>query len=154
MSYMYQLKDPRGKLRSIVITYLKRMRMMGKQPNRSVTFCHCVPGTPADTMGWLLDDRRVQNVHHRYVLLENGDVWHEALGAPPAGEAVTADDNEWLGQPTDDLATLLPKSLMDAQIGGGGFLSDEESRADGPLVVGDRRSTQGPFQGSNRRTRA
>lgn len=151
MSYMYKIKDPRGKLRQIVLDYLKKMRVSGKGPNRSVTFCDCVAGQPPDAMGWLLDDPRVTNVHHRYLLLPDGDVWHEAIGEPPEGEAAEADDREWLGQPTDDLVTLLPKSLLDAQMGGTGFLSDEEARADAPLVVGDRRAGQQPFQGPERR---
>ena len=53
----------------------------------------------------------------------------------------------------NDLATLLPKSLMDAQMGGTGYLLDEESAAGGPLLVGDRREAQHPFQGVDRRRR-
>jgi hypothetical protein len=148
---MYQLKDPRGKLRKIVLEYLKKMRIMGKGPNRSVKFLDETLGEGPDVVAWLLEDPRVENVRHRYVLLEDGDVWHEALGAP--GETATATDKDWLGQPTDDLATLLPKSLLDAQMGGSGFLLDEESQADGPLLVGDRREQQQPFQGLDRRRR-
>jgi hypothetical protein len=151
MAYMYKLKDPRGKLRQIVLEYEKKMRVIGLGPNREVTFCDCVPGQPCDTIGWLLDDPRVENVHQRYVLLQDGDVWHESLGRPGNGAAPTSSDRQWLGEPTDDLATLLPKSLFDAQRGGSGFLSDEGGRTDAPLVVGDRRDRQQPFQGADRR---
>lgn len=151
MSYMYQLKDPRGHLRRIVLDYLKKMRVLGRAPNRSVTFSDEVKGAGPDSMGWLLQDPRVQNVQHRYLLMEDGDVWHESIGA--AGTEPAADDKQWLGQPTDDLASLLPKSLLDAQMAGTGYLIDEESGAGGPLLVGDRREGQTPFQGLERRRR-
>lgn len=151
MSYMYQLKDPRGHLRRIVLDYLKKMRVAGRAANRSVEFVDAVQGEGPDAVGWLLRDPRVQNVEHRYLLMEDGDVWHECIGA--AGAEAAAADKEWLGQPTDDLATLLPKSLMDAQMGGTGFLVDEERTAGGPLAVGDRRESQHPFQGLDRRRR-
>jgi hypothetical protein len=148
---MYQLKDPRGHLRRIVLDYLKKMRVAGCAANRSVKFMDEIQGEGPDASGWLLRDPRVQNVEHRYLLMEDGDVWHECLGA--AGAEATAADKQWLGQPTDDLATLLPKSLMDAQMGGSGYLIDEESTAGGPLLVGDRREGQQPFQGLDRRRR-
>ena len=151
MSYMYQLKDPRGHLRRIVLDYLKKMRVLGRAANRSVAFVDETRGEGPDTVGWLLQDPRVQNVQLRYVLMEDGDVWHESIGA--AGQEPAAADKLWLGQPTDDLASLLPKSLMDAQMGGTGFLIDEESAAGGPLMVGDRREGQQPFQGLDRRRR-
>lgn len=151
MSYMYQLKDPRGHVRRIVLDYLKKLRVLGRAPNRSIAFTDAVQGAGPDTMGWLLQDPRVQNVQHRYVLMEDGDVWHESIGAAGAEPAV--DDKQWLGQPTDDLASLLPKSLLDAQMAGTGYLIDEESGADGPLLVGNRREGQTPFQGLDRRRR-
>lgn len=151
MAYMYKLKDPRGKLRQIVLEYQRKMRVMGFVPNREITFCDCVPGRPGESVGWLLDDPRVENVHQRYVLLQDGDVWHESLGGSANGGPPSSGDKQWLGEPTDDLTTLLPKSLMDAQRGGGGFLSDEGERADAPLVVADRRDRQEPFDGANRR---
>ena len=151
MSYMYQLKDPRGHLRRIVLDYLKKMRVIGRAPNRSIRFTDAAQGTGPDGAGWLLQDPRVQNVQLRYLLMEDGDVWHEAIGA--AGTEPTAADKLWLGQPTDDLASLLPKSLLDAQMGGTGFMIDEESASDGPLPVGDRREGQKPFQGLDRRRR-
>lgn len=150
MSYMYQLKDPRGHLRKIVLDYQKKMRVLGRSANRSVKFVDAVQGEGADTMGWLLQDPRVQNVQHRYLLMEDGDVWHECIAADGAEPAAT--DKQWLGQPTDDLATLLPKSLMDAQMGGSGFMVDEETGNE-PLLVGDRREGQHPFQGLDRRRR-
>lgn len=150
MSYMYQLKDPRGQLRKIVLDYLKKMRVLGRAANRSVRFVDAAQGEGPDTVGWLIRDPRVQNVQLRYVLMEDGDVWHESIGA--AGAEPAAADKQWLGQPTDDLATLLPKSLLDAQMGGSGFMIDEESGGD-PLLVGDRREGQQPFQGLDRRRR-
>jgi hypothetical protein len=148
---MYQLKDPRGHLRKIVLDYLKKMRVLGRAANRSVKFTDAVQGEGPDTVGWLLQDPRVQNVQFRYLLMEDGDVWHESIGS--AGVEATAADKQWLGQPTDDLASLLPKSLLDAQMGGAGFMIDEESNAGGPLLVGDRREGQQPFQGLDRRRR-
>lgn len=150
MSYMYQLKDPRGKLRKIVLDYLKKMRVLGRAANRSVTFADAVKGDGPDTAGWLLQDPRTPDARHRYLLMEDGDVWYEALGATGDDPAAA---KQWLEQPTDDLATLLPKSLLDAQMGGAGFMVDEETGSDGPLVVGDRREGQQPFQGLDRRRR-
>lgn len=150
MSYMYKLKDPRGKLRAIVLDYLKKMRVLGRAANRSVVFADGVQGGGPDTVGWLLEDPRSQGVRHRYLLLEDGDVWYESLG--PSGDEPAA-SKAWLEQPTDELATLLPKSLLDAQMGGAGFMVDEETAGDGPLVVGDRRQAQHPFQGLDRRRR-
>lgn len=150
MSYMYKLKDPRGKLRAIVLDYLKKMRALGRAANRSVTFADGVTGAGPDTHGWLLEDPRSPGVRHRYLLLEDGDVWYESLG-PSSGEPAEA--RQWLEEPNDDLATLLPKSLLDAQIGGTGFMVDEEAGSDGPLVVGDRRRSQQPFEGLDRRRR-
>lgn len=150
MSYMYQLKDPRGKLRRIVLDYLKKMRVLGRAPNRSVRFADAAQGEGPDTFGWLLQDPRAQDARHRYLLMEDGDVWYESLG--PSGDGPAA-AQEWLVQPTDDLATLLPKSLLDAQMGGSGFMIEEETGGPGPLVVGDRREGQQPFQGLDRRRR-
>ncbi len=150
MSYMYQLKDPRGHVRRIVLDYLKKMRVLGRAANRSVQFTDAVQGEEPDAVGWLLGDPRVRNVQHRYLLMEDGDVWHECIAAD-CSEAASG-DKAWLGQPTDDLATLLPKSLLDAQMGGSGYMMDEESSA-GPLLVGDRREEQHPFQGLDRRHR-
>jgi hypothetical protein len=151
VSYMYQLKDPRGHLRKIVLDYLKKMRVLGRRANRSIKFMDAVEGEGPDGAGWLLVDPRVENVQHRYLLMDDGDVWHECIGE--ACETPVATDKQWLGQPTDDLATLLPKSLLDAQMGGTGFMLDEESAAEGPLLVGDRREGQKPFQGLERRRR-
>jgi len=150
VSYMYQLKDPRGKLRRIVLDYLKKMRVLGRAPNRSVKFADAAEGDGPDTSGWLLQDPRAQDARHRYLLMEDGDVWYESLGA--SGDRPAA-SRQWLGQPTDDLASLLPKSLLDAQMGGTGYLIDEESGGDGPMAVGDRRDGQHPFQGLDRRRR-
>jgi len=141
VSYMYQLKDPRGHLRRIVLDYIKKMHVAGRAANRSVKFVDATQGEGPDAVGWLLRDPRVQNVQHRYLLMEDGDVWHECLA--PAGAEATATDKEW----------LLPKSLMDTQMGGTGYLLDEESSAPGPLLVGDRREAQHPFQGVDRRRR-
>ncbi len=147
---MYKLKDPRGKLRTIVLDYLKKMRVLGRAANRSVAFADDVRGGGPDTVGWLLEDPRSPAARHRYLLLEDGDVWYESLG--PSGDEPAA-DRAWLEQPTDELATLLPKSLLDAQMGGTGFMVDEETGSAGPLVVGDRRRGQQPFQGLDRRRR-
>jgi len=135
VNYTYKLKDPIGKLHAIVLAHLAKMRTLGNGPNRTVTFTSD-PSSTTVTHGWLIEDPGSGEVHQRYLLLENGDVW-VAEG--------------WLEQPTDELALLLPKALLNAQIGGHGFLVEGEDGADVPVVVEDRRLERRPFDGPEKR---
>jgi hypothetical protein len=158
MAYEYRPKDPRAKLREVVTRYLSNMRVAGRRPNRGVAFDPGVagPGT-APASGWLLDDRRpAPDGGDRYLLLEDGDVWHSVdapsgrvggLDQPGASPALDAAVARWLEEPNDDLVTLLARSLSDARMGGSGWLADGEASVE---VVDDRR-TGGTHQGPERR---
>ncbi len=146
MSYNYKLKDPVGKLRAIVLAHLAKMRTLGRGPNREVTFTSDASGDVA-ARGWLVEDPSPTGVHRRYLLLENGDVW--VAGSPP--DATGAGPEGWLREPTDELVMLLPKSLLNAQMGGQGFLVAEEGEAAGPVVVEDRRREPRPYEGPEKR---
>jgi hypothetical protein len=158
MAYEYRPKDPRGKLREVVTRYLSNMRVAGRRPNRGVAFDPAAAdsGTP-HTSGWLLDDRRPQDGGDRYLLLEDGDVWHASdapsgrLGGadrPGPSPALDAAVDKWLDEPSDDLVTLLARSLSDARMGGGGWLADGEESVE---VVADRRAGRTGHNGPERR---
>lgn len=162
MPYEYHPKDPRAKLREVVTRYVSSMRVSGRRPNRGVVFD---PNAEApQTSGWLLNDHRPRENGDRYLLLEDGDVWHckaaprgqvggadqpdaEHSGASPALDAAVA---RWLAGPNDDLVTLLARSLADARMGGSGWLVDGEEAVE---VVEDRRNGGSDHGGPERRRR-
>jgi hypothetical protein len=168
MPYEYRPRDPRGKLREIVVKYLTHMRVTGHQPNRGVAFDDqaAAAGQP-QARGWLVADRRpAAKDGDRYLLLNDGDVWHavrggqertsatlearHAAGAEEACASAALDEavTRWLTGPSDDLITLLAKSLADARIGGGGWLEDGEESVE---LVADRRAERAAHLGPERR---
>ena len=155
MAYEYRPKDPRGKLREVVTRYLSNMRVAGRRPNRGVAF-DAAAGAP-HTSGWLLDDRRPRDGGDRYLLLEDGDVWHAVdspagrmggLDQPGASPELDAAVDRWLAEPSDDLVTLLARSLSDARMGGCGWLADGEPSVE---IVTDRRAGGSGHYGPERR---
>lgn len=137
MAYDYHFKYPRKKLHEIVGRYLSQMQMMRREPNCGVVFA-ADPGDKngPDTTGWLLADRQ-DGDDEAYLLLANGDVWHQATSA-------------WLDAPTDGLATLLARSLTSARTGGDAYqVSPEPGRR--WYAVADRRSANEPHPGPERR---
>ncbi len=152
MSYSYQPKFPRAKLREIVTKYEAVMQTMGKAPNCSVAF---VDGdgspSPARVRGWLLKDPRPEADGHRYVLLTDGDVWRE-VGPPAGADGDPNHERVWLNGPDDDLVTLLARSQASARTGGDGFLEAEEHVELDPHPVADRRQEQHPHEGPERRS--
>ncbi len=145
MAFNYEFRYPRKKLHEIVARYLAQMHTIGRRPNCGVFFSHVPPLTP-DMQGWLLVGGHDGGAADRYVLLEDGDVWHEAAG-PSDGH-----DGEygWLQAPSDDLAVLLAHSLKSARLGGDGLLASGEDAQAG-VVVEDRRSASQPFAGRDKR---
>ena len=152
MSYSYQPKDPKAKLREVVFKYVSAMRIAGRVPNCAVFF----GGSSAEanaphTHGYLVLDRRPEARGARYLFLEDGDVLH----AP--GES-------WLEETNDELVTLLAKSLADARMGGSGWLEDADGSQESQEArearearevqerVPDRRSGARPHQGPERRS--
>jgi hypothetical protein len=153
MEQLDRSDDPRTALRSCVLDYLGKMRALGLLPNRGVAFCQdprC-EGSP-DAYAWLLVDPRTPG--ERWVLLDDGGVWHEAEGGPSVELPHSTPVYEWLDRPSLTLERLLGHSLFNARLGGSGFLSNEERFARRPYVIGDRRSNRGPHPGAERRRAA
>ncbi len=143
MTYEYRPKFPRQKLREIVQKYLQQLAMLRREPNCDVAFTQDATASgPPTARGWLLETPAANGSPERYLLMRDGDVWREA--PPPAGQ----EPPTWLGEPDDDIVSLLAKSLANARLGGNGFLAEE---AAGTVVVADRRTGQMTFQGAERR---
>ena len=153
MSYTYQPKFPKAKLRQIVTKYEAVMQTLGKAPNCSIAFVGADGSVnPAHVRGWLLKDPSPQAGGQRYVLLTDGDVWREV--EPPTGAGQDPDDQHiWLNGPDDDLVTLLARSQANARTGGSGFLEVEEHVELDPRLVADRRQGQHSREGPERRSR-
>lgn len=144
MSSSYQPKFPKTKLHEIVTKYIASMHTLGKTANCSVAFDANGATGPGAVRGWLLRDPREQSGRHRYLLLEDGDVWREV-------ESGGDGERLWLAGPDDDLVTLLARSLAKARMGVDAFLETEEHVQLEAHVVADRRSDQAPHQGPDRR---
>jgi hypothetical protein len=135
MSYAYQPRDPRAKLREVVAKWVSAMRVAGRAPNRDVAFVGLSAEPEPRARGFLVDDRRPDAAGSRYLVLEDGDV----LRAPEA---------HWLPEPDDQFVTLLAKALADARMGGSGWLADGDGDVE---QVPDRRGEQLSHQGPERR---
>ena len=135
MSYSYQPRDPRAKLRKVAVKWVAAMRVTGHAPNRGIVFDGDSAAAP-HVHGFLVDDRRPQTSGEQYLVLEDGDV----LRAP---------EETWLAEPNDDVVALFAKALADARMGGSGWLAeggDELER------VPDRRGDRRPHEGPERRS--
>jgi hypothetical protein len=146
MAYNYEFKYPRKKLHEIVSRYLAQMHTMGRAPNCGVFFSQLALARP-DMQGWLLVPGETADAPDRYVLLEDGDVWHDVARPGDGHDA----ERGWLDAPTDDLAVLLAQSLKSARTGGDGLLATGESVAS-EVVVEDRRRTMQSFAGREKRS--
>ena len=153
VSYTYQPKFPKAKLREVVTKYEAVMQTLGKAPNCSVAFVGADGSvSPAHMRGWLLKDPGPQAGGQRYLLLTDGDAWREV--EPPAGADQDPDEQHiWLNGADDDLVTLLALSQANVRTGGTGFLEGEELVELDPRVVADRRQEQHPYGGPERRSR-
>jgi hypothetical protein len=136
VSYSYQPRDPRAKLREVAAKWVSAMRVSGHAPNRGIVFAGDSATAP-HAHGFLVDDRRPQASAERYLVLEDGDV----LRAP---------EETWLAEPNDELVTLLAKALGDARMGGTGWLVDGGDELE---RVPDRRAERRPHEGPERRSR-
>jgi hypothetical protein len=152
VSYAYQPKYPKAKLREIVIKYLGVMRTLGHRPNCSVTFGAEGKASGAScARGWLLKDARPGSGGGRHVLLEDGDVWRE-VGPAVSLPGDTYGLSVWLNGPDDGLVTLLVRSQANARLNGDPFFEREEHVELIEHAVDDRRQVQEPFRGQERRT--
>jgi hypothetical protein len=135
VSYSYQPRDPRSKLREVAVKWVSAMRVTGHAPNRDIVFADDSADAP-HIRGFLVDDRRPQASAERYLVLEDGDV----LQAPA---------ETWLAEPNDELVMLLAKALGDARMGGSGWLADGGDELE---RVPDRRAELRPHEGPERRS--
>ena len=136
MSYSYQPRDPRAKLREVAAKWVSAMRVTGHAPNRGIAFRgDSSTATAPHVHGFLVDDRRPQASGERYLVLEDGDV----LRGP---------EEAWLAEPSDELVTLFAKALADARFGGSGWLADG---GDALERVPDRRAERRFHEGPERR---
>jgi len=166
VTYNYRPKDPRAKLREVVLKYVESMRTAGRTPNLGVVFDGgAAPAEQAQAYGYLLEDRRNGR---RYILMEDGDVLcDDRQGAGrDAGKELSPErsymflasaegvpnppDNPWMGEPDDELVTLLARSLADARMGGAGWMVGAAEEVE-PRPVPDRRVAQHSHQGPERR---
>jgi len=133
VSYSYQPRDPRAKLREVAARWASAMRVTGHAPNRGIVFSgDSSTATAPCVHGLLVDDRRPQASGERYLVLEDGDV----LRAP---------EETWLAEPSDELVTLFAKALADARMGGSGWLADGGDELERvPDRRGERRHHEGP----------
>jgi len=134
VSYSYQPRDPRAKLREVAARWVSAMRVTGHAPNRGVVFAGD-SATASHVHGFLVDDRRLQASGERYLVLEDGDV----LRAP---------EETWLAEPSDAVVALFAKTLADARMGGSGWLADGGDELE---RVPDRRGERRPHDGPERR---
>ena len=139
MSYSYQPRDPRAKLREVAAKWASAMRVTGHAPNRDIVFAGDSSAASAPHVhAFLVDDRRLQASGERYLVLEDGDV-------------MRAPEDTWLAEPSDELVTLFAKALADARMGGSGWLADG---GDAPERVPDRRAERRAHEGPERRRRS
>jgi hypothetical protein len=146
VAYTYQPKDPRGKLREVAAKWTASMRVAGHAPNRGVVFGDEPARREPQARGWLVDDRRPGAAGDRYLIMEDGDVWHARAGeagSPALSAAVAA----WLEEPNDDLVMLLARSLGDARLGGSGWPEADDDIE----CVADRRRERRGHEGPERR---
>jgi hypothetical protein len=137
VSYSYQPRDPRAKLREVAAKWVSAMRVTGHAPNRGIVFDgNGSTETAPHVHGFLVDDRRSQASGQRYLILEDGDV-------------LLAPEEKWLGEPSDELVTLFAKALSDARMGGSGWLADGGDELE---RVPDRRAERHPHEGPERRS--
>ena len=137
VSYSYQPRDPRAKLREVAAKWVSAMRITGHVPNRGIVFDgDSSAGTSLHLYGLLVDDRRPHASGEQYLVLEDGDV----LRAP---------EETWLAEPNDELVTLFAKTLADARMGGSGWLADGGDELE---RVPDRRAERRAHEGPERRS--
>jgi hypothetical protein len=137
VDYSYRPRDPRGKLREVTSRWVAAMRVAGCTPNRGVVFGDEGDANAPQAYGYLVDDRRPEAQGQRYLVLQDGDVL-----CPP---------ETWLGEPNDQLVTLLPKALADARLGGSGWLIQEDGGEHSLECVPDRRNRHEACPGPERR---
>lgn len=138
-------------LTTVVVSFIDRLRDLGFEPNRTVVFKAAAASAaePGTCGGWLVDDTLFGDRSSRWLLLDDGNVWHEALYE-------TAEESypecTWVDWRSEHLTTVLALTLAEVQRGGRGGLApgDGSDR----FHVHDRRRRHDPQLESERRRRA
>jgi len=149
MSASYTPIDPERKLRQLAVRWATTMQRYGGEPSCKVAFASDNEPSPEPaTAGWLLHSSAVAGKHDRYLLLPDGGVWHEVLLEAPIAAEPLVTVREWVDQPTDELVTLLGRSVTRVQYG---FADEHIAVQADPIVVDDRRQVWRAHPGSERR---
>lgn len=106
----------RLQLRQAVLRYVAAMQDLGFEPNRRVTF------EGVDKDAWLIDDPVPHALHRRWLLLEDGDAWCEAVHGAEAVGSGLENTYQWVDHVTEALLYAMDESLKDARAGGDGLL--------------------------------
>jgi hypothetical protein len=137
-------------LATVVVSFISRLRDLGCQPNRTVVFGDAAPlkEEPGVCRGWLLDDTLFRDRSARWLLLDDGHVWHETLYET---EEESFPECTWVEWRSERLTELLTLTLTDVQRGGRGGLAQGDGHDQ--FRVHDRRHRHDPQVESDRRRR-
>jgi hypothetical protein len=134
-----------------VLSFIDCLRDLGRRHNRTVVFMGAAPTDDgAGTCGgWLLDDTLFQDRTTRWLLLDDGNVWHETLYE-------TAEESypecTWVDWHSERLSEVLKLTLEDVRRGGRGGLAEGDGQDQ--FFVHDRRRRHGPRAEGDRRRRS
>jgi hypothetical protein len=152
-------------LARLIDAFLTTMRSLGHGPNRTVVFGiggHQANDTPP-VAGWLLDDPHPSGDCARWLLLEDGHVWHEVVWFAETSDYSNNVEYRWIDRPVPHLVKVLADAVDDARRGGNGFLlgkggdyhvRDRRRQNDPTHVPERRRSSPGPAAGDRTRPAA
>jgi hypothetical protein len=149
MGDSYMPIDPERKLQQLAVRWATTMQRFGGEPSCKVAFASDGEPNPEPvTAGWLLHSSEVPGRRDRYLLLPDGGVWHEVVAEPPVAAEPSVTVREWVDKPTDELVTLLGRSVTRVQYG---FADEHVAVQADPVVVHDRRRVWRAHPGSERR---
>ena len=135
---------------TVVVSFIDRLRDLGQRPNRTVVFMGATATeVEAGTcVGWLLDDTLFGDRPTRWLLLDDGNVWHETLYET---EVESYPECTWVDWSSTRLTEVLTLTLADVQRGGRGGLAQGDGHDQ--FYVRDRRRRHGPQAERDRRRR-
>jgi len=138
-------------LSTTVVSFLDSLRDLGQRPNRTVVFKGATaPDAAGGTCGgWLLDDTLFSDRSTRWLLLDDGNVWHETLYET---EEESYPECTWVDWRSERLSEVLKRTLADVRRGGRGGLAQGDGQDQ--FFVRDRRRRHGPRAEGDRRRRS
>jgi len=119
-----------------VVSFIDRLRDLGQQPNRTVVFKRPAEADveTGSCQGWLLDDTLFRDRPTRWLLLDDGNVWHETLYET---EVESYPECTWVDWHSARLTEVLTMTLEDIRRGGRGGLAQGDGHDQ--FYVHDRR---------------